>query len=624
MKTRIRRIQLASTERNIRFSPGLNIIYGPISTGKSQLLRLCRIAFGAKVKGLGPEVRGIRDIQADLEVGDFEFRVYRPLTDTARELICVSWNDHELLLANEAKPYRGQRYSEWLLGVFGLPVINVPSAPTRDESSPTPLSIRDYMMYCSLPKEEIGSQVFSHTHPHKDIKRRYIFELLYGIYSAEIANEQSRLREVRHIRANLEIQLRAIEAVYDDLPWGTEEMIVEELSRLQAELTAVQARKIETREATEQKSGVALLRSLVQHLDHKIGELHGQLGEYEAGARSRALLVKQLKSQVNKLSRAMTATGAFGRIRYKRCPVCGSGIDDSSRTDHLHCQLCLQPASPDEISLREFADEQRRIALQIEETEELSTNSEEEARRLRAKLEVVEAERNELSRQLDDKVSSFISDREQEIVGLAEAGARMRERVSTLESALKFARHRKEKRKRFDNIVEEENSIMESLEDLRSDRGISDTRIRMLEQEMSSILSRMKVPGFLDVRDVWINRTTYLPEVGGRQFEDLLSEGLTVEVNVAHALAHQVVTQKLGLGLPGILFIDGPSAAFGDDGYDPERCKAMYEQIRNVCEDSGVNVQVIVADNRVPTDFSNYIRLELSENDRLIPDIVSG
>ncbi|WP_157596275.1 hypothetical protein [Plesiocystis pacifica] len=620
MKASISRIEFPGEARSTALTPGLNIITGPISTGKSQFLRLCRIVFGSKVKELGPEVRAMQAIRASLTIGKNDYTVYRPLTDTARAKIVVSTVNHgHLVLENEAKPYRKSetRYSEWLASCFGFQKLYVPSAPTRIESDPNPLGIRDYMMYCSLPKDEIASEVFSHEHPHKNIKRRYVFELLYGIYSAEIANQQSRLREIRHARANLEIQSKAIDSVYDDLPWGSSSDLESELQNIDARLQMIHDQQVNIRVESEEQSGIGSLRRQLLTTEEKIGVLSNEIEDLENGLAIRKRTSRQLRSQIGKLSRAMTATGAFGQYNYVKCPVCSQSLPEN-RNLPGHCALCLQPSSPQEDILEELVAEQLRISRQIDETEHLLEESEEALESLWERRTTLDDERKRISEALSLRLDTFVSDKEETLVSLAEERGRLAERASSLNDARMFMSRRGQIKGALETVLGEEEEAVEALEELRGDSRVVQSRIARLEQRMSELLSRMRLPAFLDAR-AQISRANYLPIVGGRTFGELLSEGLTVEVNIAHALAHQLVSAELNLGLPKILFIDSPSSAFGKEGFDPKRLHSIYEQIRHVCSELAGDLQVIIADNHVPDGFDRFIRLRLSEHERLVP-----
>jgi hypothetical protein len=99
----------------------------------------------------------------------------------------------------------------------------------------------------------------------------------------------------------------------------------------------------------------------------------------------------------------------------------------------------------------------------------------------------------------------------------------------------------------------------------------------------------------------------------------LSSQGLQVLVNVAYAVAHQKTAIELGLPLPNILLIDGLTTNVGHEGFDVERVHNAYLSLIALAEELGDTLQIIVADGNVPPEADPYVRLRLSEEDRLIP-----
>jgi len=157
------------------------------------------------------------------------------------------------------------------------------------------------------------------------------------------------------------------------------------------------------------------------------------------------------------------------------------------------------------------------------------------------------------------------------------------------------------------------------LEALSTRPAESENRIRHLEGRLQEILDRFNVPHFGDDSPARIDRQTYLPVIQGRHFDDWSSQGLTVLVNVAHALAHQRTAIDLGLPLPHILLIDGLTSNVGRKGADLERIRGVYDYLIELSDELGERLQVIVSDNDIPTRAQPYRRLILSEEDRLIP-----
>ncbi|MFC1969573.1 hypothetical protein ACFLVF_03700, partial [Chloroflexota bacterium] len=64
---------------------------------------------------------------------------------------------------------------------------------------------------------------------------------------------------------------------------------------------------------------------------------------------------------------------------------------------------------------------------------------------------------------------------------------------------------------------------------------------------------------------------------------------------------------------------DGLSEHLGKERFDPQRQEAVYQYLIQMSEELGDIIQMIIVDNKVPSIARKFIRLELSESDRLIP-----
>jgi len=111
-----------------------------------------------------------------------------------------------------------------------------------------------------------------------------------------------------------------------------------------------------------------------------------------------------------------------------------------------------------------------------------------------------------------------------------------------------------------------------------------------------------------------------LPVIYGRRFDNLSSFGLQVLVNVAYALANHRTSIDLNLNLPAIILIDGLTSNVGHEGFDLDRVNKAFTYLTNLSSEMGDRLQIIVADGNIPPEAEPFVRLRLTENDRLIPD----
>jgi hypothetical protein len=67
-----------------------------------------------------------------------------------------------------------------------------------------------------------------------------------------------------------------------------------------------------------------------------------------------------------------------------------------------------------------------------------------------------------------------------------------------------------------------------------------------------------------------------------------------------------------------LLIIDGASRNVGTEGYDAQRLEDMYDLFADIANEYGDQLQIIVVDNHVPPRGQDWIRLTLTEEDRLL------
>ena len=99
VRLRIDRLTLIGADRSLSFDPGLNLITGPITTGKTSLLRLQRVLLGS---GVGTFPREIRDhvsaVGGQITIGSDSFAIVRPLVSTVSAKVDIAGRTEALRL----------------------------------------------------------------------------------------------------------------------------------------------------------------------------------------------------------------------------------------------------------------------------------------------------------------------------------------------------------------------------------------------------------------------------------------------------------------------------------------------------------------------------------------------
>jgi hypothetical protein len=613
-------VALVGTSRTVNFTSGLNIVEGPISTGKTSLMRLLAIVLGGDYDGVSPEVdAAVSQLAADVTIGDGNFAIVRRLMKTPTAWVQIAGDGvAERLPAMRLDPTSVRTYGTWLLDVLGLPTLRVPQAPTRPEESVfVPVSINDYIRYCRIRQDEIDVDVLGSSFHFRDVKRRYVFRILYGGYDAEVARLQDELRQLQLELTQLEQGSSAFERFLAGTALENRAEINRQLDAALARRAAIQSDRHALAEAADVSPDVVALRTGLTELTQRVSDLQTEMEREQADVRELEELSNELRTQLARLTRAIVADERFFDFDFVVCPRCGSALD-SNRSDDAHCYLCLQEPPPAP-TREDLIAEQDRVGAQIVETQDLVATHLERASALKGEIAALDRRRAGVSAKIDDRLATFVSSQADRIEVLARTEAEAAAAIERLEEYASLFGRLDEAARRIDELSERREEIEAALERAEQLDAVTATRMATLERWFAHYVEALEIPVFPGEPRAGIDPLDYEPIVNGRKFPEL-SAGVRVLVNVAHLLAHHRAALELSLPLPGLLMIDGINKNIGKADYDAARIEDVWTQLIALADELPDDLQIIVAANDVPDRAREFVQLTLSAEDRLIPE----
>ena len=615
MKLQVNEIRLEGADRSISFSPGLNIITGPIASGKTTLVRYLRFLLGSSLGQPPIEARtNVVAVSGSVDLADRSFLIMRPAVTTTTARVEIASGDETWRLPAAAAP-DGETYVNWLLAHLDLPRIDVPSAPTRPDSDPTPVSINDYLLYSYLAQDELGFSVFGHRDPFKNTKRKYVFEITYGLYDLKTAQIQELLRDVQGRLRAIRSRQALFDTVFDGTPLENRVRIEHELREVNDELEQVESEAMDVALVPREAADTAQMQGEILDFESRSARLQAAIAAELQSLADLRDLARQLEAQSGKLTRSVVSHKHLTDLEFVVCPRCGTGLASSRKAADV-CDLCLQEPSL-EFSREILIAEQGAVEQQLTEAQDLFREREARTTALEGQLEEVRGELFRRRLELDFQTKSYVSEHAARIAATAARRARLSARSEQLGEYLKVLAKVDDAQQEAARLTAERDALQQDLAVATAESGDSHRKVGHLKDRFNEILERLRPPKFGEQELSDINRNTYLPVYYGRQFTEVSSPGLATLINVSHALAHHLTAIEIGLRMPQILVIDGLSEHLGKEGLDPERLKAIYDLL---IETSSTHreLQMIVVDNEVPEEGRPFVRLELSEEDRLI------
>jgi len=619
MRVRINSISLLGAERRYDFQPGLNIITGPITTGKTTLLHCLIGLLRSKIGTFPREAREvISNLGGQILVDDSIYEIVRPFVTTATAKVDIAGDHEAWRLPSSRSELPGEStYGQWLMEKMNLQRIDVPTAPTQPESDTSPISINDYMMYCHLRQEEIDSSVFGHTNFAKNNKRKFVFEIVYGKYDSKISSLQEARREAYTELRRLSNQTKNLEEFLAGTPFENRATIERELHETEGALKKIEAEAHESANFAATEYDTKSLSEELREIDSQIEDLQRRLEHENNAEKEKKQLMAQLQTQSIRITRSIVAQNYLSDFDFIICPRCGSSVS-IDRVNGENCYLCLQPTTP-MVSRKDLIGEQERLEKQIIETRELISMHSESAGELEAQIKEIEHNRNRVTAEIDFRTRTYISDKAESIAKNERRRTELKEKYKRLSEYLQLYARQDISTQRITELESRIQDLDTELDAAINATSVFDERVRYLEEVFREGLKRIKAPRFPNPGPTGIDRQTYMPILDGRRFDELQSPGLQVIVNIAHALAHQMTALHFDLTLPNILFIDGLSGNLGYKDLDLMRIEAIYDYIIDIVSRHHDDLQIIVADNTVPQNGAEFIKVTLKDDDKLIP-----
>ena len=615
MRLQVNKIRLEGADRSVSFSPGLNIITGPIASGKTTLVRYLRFLLGGSLGQPPIEARtNIAAITGSVDLADRAYLIMRPAVTTATAPVEIASGDETWRLPASSSP-DGETYVNWLLARLDLPRVEVPSAPTRPDSDPTPVSINDYLLYSYLAQDELGFSVFGHRDPFKNIKRKYVFDITYGFYDLKTAQIQERLRDVQGRLREIRSRQALFHTFFDGTALENRARIEQELGEVNAELAEVENSALDLASDPRKTTDTAQLQAEILDLEKQSASIQAAIDAERQSLTNLRDLARQLEAQSGKLTRSVVSHKHLTDLEFIVCPRCGTEVS-SNRVLADFCYLCLQEPSI-EFSREILIEEQGAVEQQLKEAQDLFREREVRAATLEIELEEMHEEIARKRQELEFRTKSYVSQHAATIAEMASRRARLSSRSEQLGEYLEVLGRIDDSQQMAARLTAEKDSIAQELAAETAGSRESHRKVDHLKERFNEMLERLRPPQFGEQEQSDINPNTYLPVYHGRPFVEVSSPGLATLINVSHALAHHLTAVELGLKLPQILVIDGLSEHLGQEGLDPERLEAIYDLLIETSQ-THRELQVIVVDNEVPKKARSFVRLELSEDDRLI------
>lgn len=605
MRIRINKLSLVGSERSydVHFKDGLNVITGPISTGKSTILEMINYCLGKSKHKQYQEVRKACDsVQLDVYLNDNRILIERPLFAFNLPAKVFHWNSETGNFNSKFEFYDIDSPSnENSLTYFLQNELEIPSISLSGQT----FSFRDLFQYCYISQPKIDSEnILDEKVGVKSYKRKPTLEIIFNSLNQLLHELKNELKESREeIGLKLDRKAAIIEFLKNVELYANH-------SENHVEKEKLNTRKIEIASELEQIKETGKIKddrskSLESQLflqKKKIRSYDIQLDDISTYLKKLNLLQKQYQKEIIKLDYLILAKGKFQSLDFHSCPSCSREIEIENSEN---CSLCDHP-------LTDFDEEEEKAIKR-------------ERKRLSSKLKTLYnyiIEQNDQTKEVEHskfKAIKKVARIEEKINSIQEGFiSPFIERIETINRELGELDKQIESLELNDAVSAELESISGTIQKIENKIIELNDRIRDIQEsgtDMQSLISKLSETFFKNLEKfnfpklttASISQRNYLPYVRGVKYDELGSLGAVTLINIAYFLSILELSLKLNRSYhPRILILDTIGKNLGTrDNENPD----------DEFKDSKIFRSLLKTLNDFGTSYSNQMQLIIINND---------
>lgn len=619
------RLLLTGPGRNyeVLFRSGVNLISGPIWTGKSSIFQLLDYACGARNPPSYPEITKCSDVYVECLVGGEVLTIRRSLKGTTAkatiypgELDAVLSNSITGMEVSARHVRDATSVSSEILRRLGLAKITVKAAPTQQSSDANAFSIRDLLLLVYVDHDRMGSakRGFFEDHPFKSIKWRAGFEIAHGLFDETAASLSEALKLALLEERQTQDYLQNAQSFLDNFRIPTAEDLVVAIQGLDKEQARLELLLEETRHRTEAQMGDSL--ELVRR--------RASVESERVAARARAGELRRTLTQLGRLrvqygrERAQLeflreSEALVGQLPIVRCPACLQAIDPKPHASS--CYVChrVLPARDREISVdarlratrRRISDLEGYIA-EVEKT-----------------VQDLEKYQESFARDLQGIDAALFRVREAAVLPDTAAVVDLTQAIGLVDRQKGQAHEHLDLRRKAHGEGSNLLAVMERVRRLRDEVAKAEAS-RASPEEVVEALSTLFVETlrsirFPEMRDSRFDQSTFRPMVRDQMYGELSSRGAVSLAIVAWHLAVLRYALERGSRFPRLLMLDSPLNHVGHDATDEafkdqQIVDAFYKLLLELNRQRGTEFQILIVDNRPPAAANELVAVNFTRD----------
>lgn len=584
------------------FHPGVNIVRGQNSSGKTTVLDLLAYSLGAEFIPWKPPADLCTETIVEALLNGRTVTLRRRISPSPMNPLQIYWGPFESALKagmHEWEEYPFRRSTSKIS--FSQALLLALEMPEAKGDGASNLTMHQFLRILYADQPSLHSPIFRVDSFDSALTRETVGGYLCGVYNDHLYSAQLEKRDIEKALSHLESELKSIYSVLGksgrgaDMEWLAQRIRSAEADRaaLEQELLRLKTERTTGASSLKQEDATRELRRALSGAKEGLANAVDRLATLEFEIEDSRQFVQELENRLKNLDESKATRRYFESVVFTFCPSCLSELKPHDGT--MHCSLCKTPLE-NHAADAQILRMQNELSIQKRESMRLMAEREEAVKLIRHELPTLKSRLKSLEEEYSRTSVVWSSDLELAVESTARRVGEIDQEIKNLYELQKLAAAIADLQKK-----REELAAQLAVLDVRIESMVREQEVRKAKvtEAITSALCRLlrddlpRQKEFSDARNVTFSFSENTVSVNGStQF----SESSTVVLrHLFHLALLSAATQFEFMRMPRFLVLDG----IEDGGMELERSHHLQEIIVNECSKFECDFQLIFATSQI-------------------------
>ena len=423
------------------FHPGVNIIRGKNSSGKSTVANFIFYVLGGDYNNWTKEALKCKEVVAEIKINGAVVTVKRNIAEGGLQPMSIFWNNYEESKKDSVNwqtyPYKQTAHQASYTNVL----FRALSFPEVKGVNDTNITMHQILRLLYIDQDTPTQSLFRYERFDLPLTREAISEILLGIYDDTLYNQRlsykNALKDSEEKKREFDNLNRVfgqtgtastISGVQREIEDARKELVIIETSIADLRSQLI----IKTNKRTELNSEKIQAELTPVKNNIRIAQTH--INQYNFEISDSSQFISTLEKRITELNNSLLTRQILGELSLTHCPQCLGILDPN--IEEGHCSLCKQPLAEEE----EKANAKRllqEMELQVKESKSLLEEKERRLLDYSGELPLLIEKARALQKQLDLAVENSQTTRDDRIDNLLIAKGGIEKKIEYLTQQIK-------------------------------------------------------------------------------------------------------------------------------------------------------------------------------------------